>query len=204
MLSNCFENINGRMTLNHSHSFESASLAASLILGKRTTFREWEDAGCRKLDDYYLHYRKSNIDEMEAITFPRHVADVKEDQKDPLEKVYFGINTTGYTTRYCFVPKRCKAAGYFDIERNRFVVLKGSRFVKDTTQQFDDSEFATPRKRFIEVACNEYDGYYEVHTNVYCKSPSAAASYLAGSIMTPLAWKNGTGDSSNDLQQTLF
>jgi len=191
-----FTNHEGKWILIDTKPFDSASFAASLFIGKKTTFREWEDDGCRKLDDFYAYYRHVSIDAKEEKTFPGYVEPQKEEPVDPFKSVQFAANTTKNPTFYITIPNQCKAAGYYDPEKGRFVVLKGSRFAKEVSETFDTSSAGESRKRFIAAACGSFsDTFYEVHTSVYCKSASAAASYLAGKLSTYTLWSNLQGRS---------
>lgn len=68
-----FRKDSGIMIERRLHIYESASLAASLYRGERTSFHEWKDDRGKALDAYYTKYRTSNIDEMEEKTFPDYI-----------------------------------------------------------------------------------------------------------------------------------
>lgn len=46
-------------------NYSSASLAASIFLGRRASFKEWKDIWGRSLDYYYSEYKDSAIEEKE-------------------------------------------------------------------------------------------------------------------------------------------
>ena len=54
-------------------NFNSASLAASYILGKKSSFKEWKDKRGRTLDSYYSRFKFDNVEERENMTFPDSV-----------------------------------------------------------------------------------------------------------------------------------
>jgi hypothetical protein len=51
-------------------SYPSASIAASYLLGYKTSFREWKNEHGSHLDDYFARFRLTNIDYYEDRTFP--------------------------------------------------------------------------------------------------------------------------------------
>ncbi len=64
---------NGVMTQKRQWAFDSAALAASYILGKKSTFFEWKDDRNKTLDAYYARYKSASIYELEDRTFPDYV-----------------------------------------------------------------------------------------------------------------------------------
>lgn len=56
--------------------YDSASLAASVLLGWKSTFREWRDKRGKSLNAYYAKYRSNTIDEKEEETFPNHIVHI--------------------------------------------------------------------------------------------------------------------------------
>lgn len=64
---------NGVITQKNDWFFSSASLAASCILGRKCTFREWTDDSGKTLDAYYVKYKSAGIDSMEDKSFPDYI-----------------------------------------------------------------------------------------------------------------------------------
>lgn len=67
---------NGVITQKYDWFFSSASLAASCILGRKCTFREWTDDAGKTLDAYYAKYESADIDDMEDKSFPDYIKPV--------------------------------------------------------------------------------------------------------------------------------
>ncbi len=67
---------NGILTQKCNWFFSSASLAASCILGRKCTFREWIDDSGKTLDAYYAKYKSADIDNMEDKSFPDYIKPV--------------------------------------------------------------------------------------------------------------------------------
>lgn len=59
----------GKVFLNENVHFGSASLFASLVLGKQASFREWTDKDGDGLDMFYYRFRYDDIEEDEARAF---------------------------------------------------------------------------------------------------------------------------------------
>ena len=68
-LSN-FSYYNGILTQKKNWIYESASLAASFIKGRKVLFTEWRDNRGKTLDSYFNKYKESSIYNTEEKTFP--------------------------------------------------------------------------------------------------------------------------------------
>lgn len=66
----------GFLYLKRNRSFDSASLAASIFLGIKATFREWKDSNGNTLAEHIPYYKHININYLEERSFP-HVESIK-------------------------------------------------------------------------------------------------------------------------------
>lgn len=87
---------NGKLYLTHSCNTMSASLFASLVLGKKSSFEEWQDEKYKPLSDRYLYYRSSDIFEREDMTFPDYSqrASEKAEKTKVLSGILSGLKET--------------------------------------------------------------------------------------------------------------
>lgn len=91
-LRDFFSARNGSLYLKSDSSFDSASLAASIFMGIKTTFKEWKDENEYTLDKHIPYYKYLNIDYLEEKTFPyvdiRKTKDItKNPVKDSIENL---------------------------------------------------------------------------------------------------------------------
>ena len=176
--------------------YDSASLAASYFLGKKSDFRVWKDNRGKTLDAYYSKYKDASIDELEAKTFPDYIAPTlsKEPHTDQIEvqkkKHYFHID----------IKDGFKANGYFDTTNHYFYICNDSFIVSNEEPSYVNTPSSIARKRFLKEACqyNPILGLYSTTKNAKCKSASAAACYVLGKKETYLAWEDGEGKKLND------
>lgn len=188
----------GVITQKKLYSFTSASLAASFILGKKSSFKEWIDDRDKTLDAYYIMYKASNISESEDKSFPDYVPPApvapapKIDESDP--KVF------------CIkIKSKCNVKGYYDESKNRFVLLKGGVFGSDVDADFDATPLGESRRRFIDACCIlNYEMNYEIEGDAECKSATAAASYVLGKEAHYSVWRNTEGKYLKDFYPDRF
>lgn len=191
--------------------YHSASLAASYILGRKVSFREWKDENGKSLDAYYPLFRTANIDEREDKTFPNYTAPViqkpqpvKESASSVISKVVDSVLQSKKHVFYLKLSGICDASGYYEKEDNRFVVLKGSRFNKSVSPSFASTPLGLSRERFIDAACIEDGNEYLVKEDTRCKSPSVASSYLQGKAASYVNWIDSEGKYLKDLYPERF
>ena len=202
-LTSAFENTKGTLKQTKDWTFTSASLAASLILGKKTTFREWKDNRGKSLAAYYAKYKDEFIDEKEDKAFP-YIPSVSI--KTSTSKITDDAGTLlANTVQSLLQPRKithvfnieitgkCRVVGYYDDEDNRFVVKKGSCFRDSVDPDFDVKPLGESRRRFIEAACMKSGPYLEVIKDTKCKSATAAASYIMGYEASYSLWKDNNG-----------
>lgn len=213
-LASVYVNTKGTLKQTKDWTFTSASLAASLIIGRRTTFSEWKDKRGKSLDAYYIKYKNGAIYEQEDKAFPympsasrkvsnpqitynqdTSLADIVQSLLRPrkIEHV-FKIEITG----------KCRVVGYYDADDNRFVVKKGSRFRDSVDPDFDVKPIGVSRRRFIEAACTKSGSYFEVIKDTKCKSATTAASYIMGYTASYALWKDNTGKHLKDFYPERF
>lgn len=191
--------------------YHSASLAASYILGRKVSFREWKDENGKSLDAYYPLFRTANIEEREDKTFPNYIAPVirkpqpaKESASSVISKV---VNSELQSKKHVFYLKLsgiCDASGYYIEEDNRFVILKGSRFNKSVSTFFSSKPLGLSRVRFIDAACIEDGNEYVVKEDTRCNSPSVASSFLQGKVASYVNWIDSEGKYLKDFYPERF
>lgn len=191
--------------------YHSASLAASYILGKKSTFREWKDSRGKTLDAYYPEFRSADIDKREIKTFPDYLPTVvrySEPRKETLSVSILDVVDSVLRSKihpfYLKISDVCDASGYYEKEGNRFVVMKGSRFFKTVSPSFSSTKLGESRMRFIAAACLDDGEEYIVKENTRCKSPSAAASYIQGKVASYVQWIDSDGKYLKDLYPEIF
>lgn len=192
-------------------SYHSASLAASYILGRKVSFREWKDEDGKSLDAYYPMYRTANIDEREDKTFPNYIAPVVQKLQPVKESVSSLISmiveSVLQSKKHVFYLKLygiCDASGYYEKEDGSFVVLKGSRFHKSVSPSLAYSLLGFTRARFIDTACIEDGNEYVVKEDTRCVSPSEASSYLQGKVASYVNWIDSEGKYLKDIYPERF
>lgn len=200
--------------------YDSASLAASYILGEKRSFSIWRDDRGRTLDAYYPIYRAKDIIDKEDSTFPNYTPKVPETPinpvassiKEPIGTILNAINeakkkndTVPFGTHRIFYIKIegvCDVSGYYVESSKRFIVLQGSSFKNNTSKYFDETPIGISRMRFIEAACftnNPRNGQEcVVSCDTRCKSASAAASYVLGRVSSYMSWKDANGKTLKD------
>lgn len=71
---------NGFIKIAKHLSFDTASLAASFVLGRSATFDEWKDHKGKSLNSYYTRFRNLEQDSPEFISVPVFVQNVRTDE----------------------------------------------------------------------------------------------------------------------------
>ena len=171
------------LQLKETKVFDSASVAASYFLGKKTTFREWRDERGKTLDAYFVKYKSESINDSEDKTFPDYV----EPKPEPVREVMNGSITEligkpitqpkpknqtqpqtqspiidilnslpGNNSRHLFYLKEdglCNASGYYDPETNYFYICKDSLVAIREEEEYCNTTSSQARKRFIDQAC---------------------------------------------------
>lgn len=215
---------NGFLKLSSTKIFDSASLAASYFLGKKSSFRAWKDERGKTLDAYFIKYKSDAIDDIEAKTFP----DYKEPEPEPVREVMNGSlleriqriftptpnpiidvldSLPGSDSKHLFYLCQegiCKASGYFDQEDNYFYVCKDSLVALIEDAEYANTTSALARKRFIDQACVRENSFYRVTKDAKCRTASAAACYVLGRTVTYSMWKDANGKYLKDFYPQRF
>ncbi|MBR8705635.1 DUF4357 domain-containing protein [Bacteroides pyogenes] len=140
----------------------SASAAASYVLGKDSSYVEWEDVDGKGLKDFFPErfYRKKESAALPMSLFPE---DTYISNEDVIH--FFYIQKNGEPSR------ACKASGYFDEKTKTFILKEGSKWASDVTKgyQFTASEFL--RRNHIKRNCKVIDGSIIQLRDILCESP---------------------------------
>ena len=153
----------------------SASAAASYVLGKNSSYVEWEDEEGKGLHDFFPErfYRKKTLMEKLAVLAKKPDVPSQAPAVDgPAHLFYIKKNAE---------PNReCDAKGYYDRVTKRFVLLSGSTWSKEVTKSYQYSASEIMRRNVIQKNCKLLFGSFKQFRDVLCDSPSQAASYVIG------------------------
>lgn len=204
-LSHNFLDDNGVLTQKEKWSYKSASLAASLILGEKSTFREWKDENGLTLDTYFPKYKSKSIDKFEDETFPDYIppeslqitnnpialtnnkSDNKSSSVPNTNGEIFSKSSFSKNNQHIFylVPTTTSiskywASGYYDNIQRKFYIRKNSVLNFDVSPIYAFSQANTRRLNIINEYCKVSDNGYLVLNEIECETPTAAAFYVIG------------------------
>ncbi len=220
---------NGILTQRRNWTFDSASLAASYILGKKSTFKEWVDDRNKTLDAYYAKYRSAYINEYENKTFPDYLqptSSIAVSHKTDLENANNKpatnraketaiptdnlASSTSASTHLFFIHKDisptrfCHAFGKYNKTTQNFIMKSGSILSLETTTSYNNTAQGTARRDFLNEFCSKEVKGYRLERDYLFDSPSAAASCAIGSISNGWsAWKDKNGKTLADVYRAL-
>ena len=179
-----YQYYNGELTQKENYTFESASLAASYILGKKSNFLEWRDDRNRTLDAYYARFKSVSIFELEDRTFPDYVPPVH----------LFFIKKNVDPARFCDV------SGFYDKTVQKFIMKSGSILSLEATLTYSFSSQGPARSTFLDKYCSKVASGYRLNNDYVFDTPSTAASYAIGrSTNGWTAWKDNEGNTLADI-----
>ena len=188
MIASKCTRVAGFYMVNEDTKCRSASSAACYVMGKDTSYVEWEDAHGNGLIDFYpdRFYRKKE-------KYP--IFDLFDEEPTPKETIHlFYIEKQGELGR------ECKASGYYDEKTKTFVLKEGSRWSSEVTKgyQYTASEFV--RRNHIKKSCKQMAGSIIQSRDILCDSPSAAASFVLGRSANGWdEWKDDKGYTLKDI-----
>lgn len=176
----------GFYKVNKDTKCRSASAAACYVLGKDSSYIEWEDADGKGLHDFFPErfYRKKDS----ALPMNLFPEDEAVSNEDVIHLFY--IQKVGEQGR------ECKASGYYDEKTKTFILKEGSKWASEVTKgyQFTASEFL--RRNHIKKNCKVIAGSIIQSRDFLCESPSAAASFVLGRTANGWEeWKDIEGHS---------
>lgn len=153
----------------------SASAAASYVLGKNSSYIEWEDEQGRGLKDFFpdRFYQKKTLFEKLADYAKKSVSPAPAPVEDGPAHLFF-IKKNAEPNR------ECDAQGYYDKVTKKFVLLSGSTWSWKVTKSYQYSASEIMRRSVIQKNCKLILGTYKQFRDVLCDSPSQAASYVIG------------------------
>ena len=188
MIASKCTKVAGFYKVNEDTKCSSASAAACFVIGKDSSYVEWEDDQGNGLKDFYpdRFYRKNEKDlQMSFFT-----EDTEASSKEFIHMFY--IEKQGELGR------ECKASGYYDEKTKTFILKEGSKWASDVTKgyQFTASEFL--RRNHIKKNCKVIAGSIIQSRDILCESPSAAASFVLG--RTANGWEEWTDKDGRNLK----
>lgn len=161
--------------------YASASVAASIFLGKNATFLEWRDKRGKSLDAYYSQYKsgcakaKANVNTNVGDAIIRNMFYIKRDE------VY---------------NRACDASAYYNNVTGKFVVCANSLISFDSSFSYAYSSDGAERMYLILNSCVRYKNYYRLTKDTSFTSSNDAASFVMGCrVNGKEVWKDSRGDS---------
>lgn len=222
---------NGVVVQKEHCSYDSASLAASLILGEKSTFREWKDNQGKALNDCYPRYRNEFIDKEEDDTFPGYINKTDDfQQKDSSKhkadrhsnykvqnnidastnskKEYLSKRDSKRNNKYLFYLEPnpisnvfYSATGYYDDFSRKFFVKKDSILNLEVSPIYSHGLANIRRSYILEKYCKKTDVGYCVLNDIECETPTAAAFYVSGYPYD--GWLSWIDSDKNSLQDVF-
>ena len=195
---------------------KSPSLAASYVMGSKTSFKKWldETTGERLYDVYPTlstekaevweqhSFPKKSVPKEQTICFAEELS-VENPPKSqriepPLvsqenESLIFHLKNSG----------EYKASGYYDSTENAFYLMRGSFFNCNLGNLLDKTVVGEARDRFIKTYCRDIGVYYLVTKNVKLL-PSIAATYVMGEKIDAGAWVTEHGKHLYDAYPDVY
>lgn len=213
------------LTLKRNWMFDSASLAASYILGRKITFKEWRDNRNKTLDAYYAKYKTSNIGESENKTFPDYVPPVHSlfdspniqsqngdnipsvNSTTPARKISAILVALKQDVAHLFFIKKnsdptrfCDVSGTYDKTTQKFIMKAGSVLSFGATPSYNFTPQGIARRNFLNKFCTKEATGFRLKNDYLFDSPSAAASFSIGSASNGWqAWKDKNGNTLADV-----
>ena len=153
----------------------SASAAASYVLGKDSSYIEWEDKDGKALKDFFpdRFFQKKSI-------FAKLAAFAKKPDVPAQTPAIDGPAHLFYIKKNAEPNRECDAKGYYDRVTKKFVLLSGSTWSWKVTKSYQYSASEIMRRNVIQKNCKLVLGTYKQFKDVLCDSPSQAASYVIG------------------------
>jgi hypothetical protein len=189
--------------------YDSAALAASYFLGRKSSFRAWRDESGKSLDAYFEKYRRSNIDALEDSTFPGYIAPevkwtiggivsaLKEKDKSVVARRTMSpllVQRPFYIKKDTSPERACDAMGVYDVKSKNFILQAGSLIALTAVPSYDASSAGLSRARFIARYCSKETNGYRLKNDRVFETPTAAASYVLGrSANGWLEWRDEDG-----------
>lgn len=179
---------------------KSSSLAASYVMGRKTSFKKWLDETTdERLYDVYPTLSTEKAEVWEQHSFPKKFSPKEqticfvEEQSDENPPKSQRIETPLESQEneslifHLKNPGAYKASGYYDCTENAFYLMRGSFFNCNLENLLDKTVLGEARDRFIKTYCRDIGVYYLVTKNVKLL-PSIAASYIMGEKVDAGAW----------------
>lgn len=185
----------------------TASLAASYVLGEKASYTRWIPMKTKPLAENYLYFRSADIVSKEEESF--NPTTKKEIAKTKVEKVANILETlfpcrkiSEVDSRHIFSinkPNVCMAKGYYDEIEDVFVILAGSRFLKDLYSNYVPSNIVMKRQIFINSSCEVKQDYCCVKNDTKIRTASLAASFVLGLKVWYNRWVDDEGKTLKDI-----
>ncbi len=195
---------------------KSASLAASYVMGHKTSFKKWLDETTgERLYDVYSTLGTDKAEKWEQASFPKKqvlkeqtICFVEEEAVEEQSVSTETVETSDSQEDSCLIfhlkkPGMYKANGYYDITEKSFNLMRGSFFNCDLGLLLDKTVLCEARDRFIKTYCRDIGGYYLLTKNVKLL-PSIAASYVMGEKKELDVWVTDDGKHLYDVYVGVF
>lgn len=190
----------------------SASLAASYVLGEKASYTRWIPMKTKPLAENYLYFKSSDILTREEESFKptpkKEVTKPKEEKVvSILESLFRRKNKLEADSRHIFSinkPNVCMANGYYDEIEDVFVILAGSRFLRNLYSNYVPSNIVLQRIDFINNSCEVKQDYCCVKNNTKVSTASLAASFVLGLKVWHNRWVDEEGKTLKDIYPLKF
>ena len=157
--------------------FRSPETAASYVLGKTADMEVWRDSRGKGLAVYYKELVESRKLSIPFPSFKNHDL-ISEVEPRCVHEFYVKEDNV------------CDASGCYDVERDRFILKKGSKLSVSTSPYFSNSQMGKSRESIVETFCLLLGGYYVLQKDIACSSATAAVSYAKGKVSTYVEWED--------------
>lgn len=184
---------------------KSASLAASYVMGHKTSFKKWLDETTgERLYEVYPTLSKDKAECWEQASFPKKQVFKEqtirfvdegfvEDRLESTETIEASdLRENNNLIFHLKKPGMYKANSYYDATENAFYLMRGSFFNCHLGLLLDKTVLGEARDRFIKTYCRDIGVYYLLTKNVKLL-PSIAASYVMGEKKKADVWVTDEG-----------
>ena len=195
---------------------KSPSLAASYVIGRKTSFKKWLDETTgERLYDVYPTLSTEKAEKWEQLSFPKKSTPKEQTicfvEEQTTEKPSKALNMetsseSQENENLIFQiknPGAYKASGYYDSTENAFYLMRGSFFNCELGHLLDKTVLGEARDRFIKTYCRDIGVSSLVTKNVKL-FPSVAASYVMGMKNDAGAWVTDHGKHLYDVYPKVY
>lgn len=159
-------------------TFRSPEAAALYVLRKRVSADVWQDSQGVGLLAYYRG--------------PAENVTPSSSLKSSFKNQNLNAKAAPQIFREFYIKEEnvCDASGYYDMEKDCFILKKGSKLSVSASPYFTISQMGKTREHILTSSCLLLGGYYVLQTDITCSSATIAASYVKGVVSTYVEWED--------------